>query len=121
MSNLNKFFEKSIADLVTHGAALSLTSGGHVSYDDWKQTDTAAEAQAEQDARVASLAEQIRLQMIMSDFIDEIEVSASFNVECCQAITKAFMEGVNPAILLHNYAQDWLDTESVRLARERLK
>jgi hypothetical protein len=121
MSNLNKFFEKSIADLVTHGAALSSTSGGHVSYDNWKQTDKNADEQAEQEARVASLAEQIRLQMIMSDFIDEIEISASFNTECCQAISRAFLEGVNPAILLHNYAQDWLDSESVRLARERLK
>ena len=92
-----------------------------MAYDDWKQTDTTADEQAKQDARVAALAEQIRLQMIMSDFIDEIEVSASFNKECCQAITKAFLEGVNPAILLHNYAQDWLDAESVRLARERLK
>jgi hypothetical protein len=91
------------------------------SYDDWKQTDTAADEQAEQDARVAALAEQIRLQMVMADFIDEIEISASFNTECCQAITRAFMEGVNPAILLHNYAQDWLDTEATRLARERLK
>jgi len=91
------------------------------SFDDWRCTDTASDEQAEQDARVASLAEQIRLQMIMSDFIDEIEISASFNTECCQAITKAFMEGVNPAILLHNYAQDWLDTEATRLAMERLK
>jgi hypothetical protein len=92
-----------------------------MSYDQWKQTDTAADEQAEQDARVAALAEQIRLQMIMSDFIDEIEISASLNTECCQAITKAFLEGVNPAILLHNYAQDWLDAEATRLARERLK
>jgi hypothetical protein len=91
------------------------------SFDNWRCTDTAADEQAEQDARVAALAEQIRLQMIMADFIDEIELGASFNTECCQAITKAFMEGVNPAILLHNYAQDWLDSESVRLARERLK
>lgn len=92
-----------------------------MSYDDWKQTDTAAHEQAEQDARVAALAEQIRLQMVMSDFIDEIEISASFNAECCQAITKAFLEGVNPAILLHNYAQDWLDARAVELAKERLK
>jgi hypothetical protein len=91
------------------------------SFDNWRCTDTAADEQAEQDARVAALAEQIRLQMIMSDFIDEIEISASFNAECRQAISKAFMEGVNPAILLHNYAQDWLDAEATRLARERLK
>jgi hypothetical protein len=91
------------------------------SFDNWRCTDTTADEQAEQDARVAALAEQIRLQMVMADFIDEIEISASFNTECCQAITKAFLEGVNPAILLHNYAQDWLDSESVRLARERLK
>ena len=92
-----------------------------MSYDDWKQTDTAADEQAEQDARVAALAEQIRMQMIMAYFIDEIELDASFNTECCQAISSAFWEGVNPAILLHNYAQDWMDAESVRLARERLK
>jgi len=91
------------------------------SFDNWRCTDTAADEQAEQDARVAALAEQIRLQMIMADFIDEIEISASFNTECCQAITKAFLEGVNPAILLHNYAQGWLDAEATRLARERLK
>jgi hypothetical protein len=92
-----------------------------MAYDDWKQTDTAADEQAEQESRVAALAEQIRLQMIMSDFIDEIELDASFSKECCQAISRAFLEGVNPAILLHNYAQDWLDTEATRLARERLK
>lgn len=121
MSNLNKFFEKSIADLVTRGVSVSSTSGGHVSYDDWKCTDMLEEQEALNAAKIASLAEQIRLQMVMSDFIDEIELDASFNTECCQAITKAFLEGVNPAILLHNYAQDWLDTEATRLARERLK
>lgn len=91
------------------------------SYDNWRCTDTNADTQAEQDAKIAALAEQIRLQMIMSDFIDEIEISASFDELCCQAISKAFLEGVNPAIVLHNYAQDWLDAESVRLAMERLK
>lgn len=92
-----------------------------MSYDDWKCTDLIEEQEALNAAKVASLAEQIRLQMVMSDFIDEIEVSASSNTECCQAISRAFMEGVNPASLLHNYAQDWLDSESARLARGRLK
>ena len=92
-----------------------------MAYDDWKCADLIEEQEALNAAKIASLAEQIRLQMVMGDFIDEIELDASFNTECCQAITKAFMEGANPAILLHNYAQDWLDSESVRLARERLK
>lgn len=92
-----------------------------MAYDSWKQTDTLADQKAEQDAKVAALAEQIRLQMVMSDFIDEIELDASFDEKCCQAITKAFLEGINPDITLHNYAQNWLDSESVRLAKERLK
>jgi hypothetical protein len=92
-----------------------------MSYDQWKQTDTAADAQAEEDARVASLAEQIRLQMVMADFIDEIELDASFNTECCQAISRAFLEGVNPALALHAYALRWLDSESERLAKLQLQ
>lgn len=92
-----------------------------MSYDNWKCTDTNADTQAEQEAKIAALAEQIRLQMVMSDFIDEIELDASFNPECCQAITRAFLGGVNPAIVLHNYAQEWLDARAIELARERLK
>lgn len=94
-----------------------------MAYDDWKQTDTTADEQAEQDARVASLAEQIRLQMIMADFIDEIEISASFNTECCQAISSAFYgEDAEAAVaVLHGFAQKWLDNHAAELATQRLQ
>lgn len=91
------------------------------SYDQWRCTDLIAEQQAEQDARLHALAAEIRATMTIAANISEIELDASFDDACCAAITLAFVDGTNPGIALHNYAQDWLDREALRLARERLK
>lgn len=91
-----------------------------MSYDEWKCTDTNADTQAEQEAKIASLAGQVRSGLNLSDFINEIELDASFDTKVCQSVTQAFLEGVNPAIVLHGYALDWLDRHSVELAKKRL-
>lgn len=90
-------------------------------YDDWKQTDLAAEQKAEQEAKIAALAAQMRLQLNMSDFINEIELDASFDTKVCQSVTQAFLTGANPAIVLHGYALDWLDNHAAELATQRLQ
>jgi hypothetical protein len=92
-----------------------------MSYDQWKQTDTTADEQAEQDAKVAALAEQIRAGLSIEENIGEIEISASFDDSCCKAITKAFIDGTNPALALHAYALRWMDCESERLAKLQLQ
>lgn len=91
------------------------------SFDNWRCTDIAADEQAKQDARVAALAEQIRAGLSIEENIGEIEISASFDDSCCKAITKAFIDGTNPALALHAYALRWMDSESERLAKLQLQ
>lgn len=92
-----------------------------MSYDNWRCTDLIEEQQALNDARLHALAAEIRAEMTIEANIGEIEISASFDDACCAAITLAFVDGTNPAIVLHNYAHGWLDKEASRLAKERLK
>ena len=91
-----------------------------MAYDEWKQTDLAAEQKAEQDANIAALAAQIRSGLILSDYLDEIELDSSFDEKCTTAISEAFKTGANPAIVLHGYALDWLDNHATELATQRL-
>jgi hypothetical protein len=91
-----------------------------MAYDDWKQTDLAAEQKAEQDAKIAALAAQIRSGLILSDYLGEIELDSSFDEKCSTAISEAFKTGANPAIVLHGYALDWLDNHAAELATRRL-
>jgi hypothetical protein len=92
-----------------------------MSYDNNYLHDHAADQAATEEAKLSALAAEIRAGFNISDFIDEIEISASFDDSCCHAITQAFMDGTSPAILLHNYALNWLDVEADRLAKERMK
>ena len=91
-----------------------------MAYDDWKQTDLAAEQKAEQDAKIAALAAQIRAGLILSDYLGEIELDSSVDEKCSTAISEAFKTGTNPAIVLHGYALDWLDKHAAELATQRL-
>jgi len=90
-------------------------------YDSWKQTDLAAEQKAEQDAKIAALAAQIRSGLILSDYLDEIELDSSFDEKCSTAISEAFKTGANPAVVLHGFAQKWLDNHAAELATQRLQ
>ena len=91
-----------------------------MSYDNNYLHDHAADQAATEEAKLSALAAEIRAGMTIGDYLPEIETSASFDASCCQTITKAYMDGTNPAVVLHNYALNWLDTESQRLAKKRL-
>ena len=92
-----------------------------MAYDEWKQTDLAAEKKAEKDAKIAALAAQIRSGLILSDYLGEIELDSSFDEKCTTAISEAFKTGADPAIVLLGYALDWLDRNAAELATQRLQ
>jgi hypothetical protein len=92
-----------------------------MAYDDWKQTDLAAEQKAEQDAKIAALAAQIRAGLILSDYLDEIELDSSFDEKCTTAISEAFKTGADCGAILRQYANDWLTRHAESLATQRLQ
>lgn len=87
-------------------------------YDIWRfidYTDDSVER-----ARVEQLAQQIRSEMKASDFIQELECDASFDVECNKAIQLMFLGGdtATCAKVLSDYADAWLDRQAMKLAQE---
>jgi hypothetical protein len=90
-------------------------------YDVWKFFDYADDS-IEQ-AQFEYLAAQIRKEMNPSDFIQEIECDASFDVECCKAIQLMFLGGdaATCAKVLTKFADKWLDRQSMKLAQSYSK
>ena len=74
-------------------------------------------------ARIENLAAQIRKEMKASDFIQELEIDASFDTDCNKAIQMMFM-GADPkscAKVLSDYADAWLGRQAMKLAQEYRK
>jgi len=92
-----------------------------MAYDDWKQTDLAAEQKAEQDAKIDALAAQIRSGLILSDYLREIELDSSLDEKCSTAISEAFKTGTDCGAILHQHANDWLTMHAEALATQRLQ
>lgn len=90
-------------------------------YDIWRfidYTDDSVER-----ARIEHLAQQIRSEMKASDFIQEVEIDASFDTDCNKAIQMLFLGGdaVTCAKVLSDYADAWLDRQSMKLAQQYSK
>jgi hypothetical protein len=90
-------------------------------YDLWKQTDRFADQQAAYEAKHAALAAQIKAGLLLSDFIKEVECSASFDDKVCQSITQAFLTGADCGAILHAYADQWLNDHADKLALAQLQ
>ena len=90
-------------------------------YDLWKFIDHTDDS-VEQ-AKLERLAANIRADMRPTDFINEIEVDASFDTECNKAIQMLFLGGdaATCAKVLSDYADAWLDRQSMKLAQEHGK
>jgi DNA-binding ferritin-like protein (Dps family) len=86
-------------------------------YDVWRFIDHADDS-VEQ-AKLERLAANIRADMKPSDFIQEIEESASFDTDCNKAIQMLFLGGdaATCAKVLSDYADAWLDRQSMKLAQ----
>jgi len=90
-------------------------------YDVWKFFDYADDSIKQ--AQLEYSASQIRKEMNPSDFIQEIECDASFDVECCKAIQLMFLGG-DPATcakVLTKFADKWLDRQAMKLAQQYSK
>jgi hypothetical protein len=90
-------------------------------YDVWKFIDYADDSLEQ--ARLEHLAQQIRSDMKASDFIQEIEESASFDTNCIKAVQMMFI-GADPkscAKVLSDYADAWLDRHAMKLAQSYSK
>ena len=92
-----------------------------MSYDSWKCTNLIEEQEALNAAKVASLAEEIRLHLRITDYQREIEVDSSFDEKCTTAISEAFKTGTDCGAILHQYANDWLAKHAEDLATQRLQ
>jgi len=87
-------------------------------YDIWRFIDPTDDSVER--ARIEHLAQQIRSEMKVSDFIQEVEIDASFDVECCKAIQLMFLGGdaATCAKVLSDYAAAWLDRQAMKIAQE---
>ena len=87
-------------------------------YDLWKFIDHTDDS-VEQ-ARIEHLAAQIRKDMAPTDFLQEIEIDASFDTDCNKAIQMMFLGGdaVTCANVLSDYADAWLDRQAMKLAQQ---
>jgi len=87
-------------------------------YDIWRFIDPTDDSLEQ--ARIEHLAEQIRKEMKASDFIQEIEIDASFDTDCNKAIQMLFLGGdaVTCAKVLSDYADAWLDRHAMKLAQQ---
>ena len=90
-------------------------------YDVWRFIDYTDDS-VEQ-AKLERLAANIRADMKPSDFIQELEVDASFDTDCNKAIQMLFLGGdaATCAKVLSDYADACLDRESMKLAQEYSK
>ena len=91
-----------------------------MSYDNWRCTNLIEEQEALNAAKVASLAEEIRLELRITDYIGEVEIDASFDPKVCHSLTQAFLNGTDCGTILHQYANDWLSRHAEALATQRL-
>jgi len=92
-------------------------------HDFWLTIDHQGERDSLEQARLEHLAQQIRSDIKPSDFIQELECDASFDVECCKAIQLMFLGG-DPATcakVLTKFADDWLDRQAMKLAQQYSK
>ena len=87
-------------------------------YDLWKFIDHTDDS-VEQ-ARIEHLAAQIRKDMAPTDFLQEIEIDASFDTDCNKAIQMMFLGGdaVTWANVLSDYAVAWLERQAIKLAQQ---
>jgi hypothetical protein len=90
-------------------------------YDVWRFIDYTDDSLEQ--AKLERIAASIRADMKPSDFINEIEVDASFDTDCNKAIQMLFLGGdaATCAKVLSDYADAWLDRQSMRLAQEYSK
>jgi len=90
-------------------------------YDIWRFIDHTDDSLEQ--ASIEHLAAQIRSEMKASDFIQELECDASFDVECCKAIQLMFLGGdaATCAKVLTKFADKWLDRQAMKLAQEYRK
>lgn len=89
-------------------------------HDFWLTIDHQGERDSLEQARLEHLAQQIRSDMKASDFIQEIEESASFDTDCIKAIQMLFI-GADPvtcANVLTKFADAWLDRQAMKLAQQ---
>jgi len=89
-------------------------------YDFWKTIDHQGERDSLEQARLEHLAQQIRSDMKASDFLGEIEESASIDTDCIKAIQMLFI-GADPATcakVLTKFADKWLDNQAMKLAQQ---
>ncbi len=90
-------------------------------YDIWRFIDHTDDSLEQ--AKLERLAANIRADMKASDFIQELECDASFDVECCKAIQMLFI-GADPATcakVLTKFADNWLDNQAYKLAQQYSK
>jgi hypothetical protein len=90
-------------------------------YDVWKFIDPTDDSVER--ARIEHFAQQIRKDMAPTDFLQEIEIDASFDTECNKAIQMLFLGGdaVTCAKVLSDYADAWLTRQAMKLAQEYSK
>jgi hypothetical protein len=89
-------------------------------HDFWLTIDHQGERDSLEQARLEHLAQQIRSEMKASDFIQEIEESASFDTDCIKAIQLMFLGG-DPATcakVLTKFADAWLYRQAMKLAQQ---
>jgi hypothetical protein len=92
-------------------------------HDFWLTIDHQGERDSLEQARLEHLAQQIRSDMKPSDFLGEIEESASIDTDCIKAIQMLFI-GADPATcakVLAKFADAWLDRQSMKLAQQYSK
>jgi hypothetical protein len=90
-------------------------------YDVWKFIDHTDDSLEQ--AKLERLAANIRADMKPTDFIQELEVDASFDTDCNKAIQMLFLGGdaATCAKVLTKFADNWLDRQSMKLAQEYSK
>ena len=87
-------------------------------YDLWKFIDHTDDSLEQ--AKLERLAANIRADMKPTDFIQELEVDASFDTDCNKAIQMLFLGGdaATCAKVLSDYADAWLTRQAMKLAQE---
>ena len=87
-------------------------------YDLWKFIDHTDDSLEQ--AKLERLAANIRADMKPTDFIQELDVDASFDTDCNKAIQMLFLGGdaATCAKVLSDYADAWLTRQAMKLAQE---
>jgi len=87
-------------------------------YDLWKFIDHTDDSLEQ--AKLERLAANIRADMKPTDFIQELEIDASFDTDCNKAIQMLFLGGdaKTCAKVLSDYADAWMTRQAMKLAQE---